>query len=306
MKEVFVVQSGWVGMERYSKSGVGLVFALSGAFFYGFNITFAKIASGLGVGGPMIVAERVLVMIAIGLIVGVVTRSSFKVPKQERWPLFGLGIGSTGVSICYLSSVAFIPVTIAAVIFYTFPILIVLLSPIVDKKPLTFTVMGIVAAAFVGVVLVLGSTEAGLDPRGLLLAAGASVSAALQFFCGTRCRQTGTAAKIVIKQAIVLPSALVTLSLTGAVLTLETQTIAFVPIWLTIGGFIFGFGFQVLALARISASVAGLAFCLEPVVAAITSALVLDERLAPIQYLGGALVILAIIANVQVENRRVK
>jgi drug/metabolite transporter (DMT)-like permease len=52
--------------------------------------------------------------------------------------------------------------------------------------------------------------------------------------------------------------------------------------------------------------VAGLAFCLEPVGAAITSALVLDERLAPIQYLGGALVILAIIANVQVENRRVK
>jgi drug/metabolite transporter (DMT)-like permease len=50
--------------------------------------------------------------------------------------------------------------------------------------------------------------------------------------------------------------------------------------------------------------VAGLAFCLEPVVAAITSALVLGERLAPIQYAGGAIVIFAIIANVFVERRR--
>ena len=59
-----------------------------------------------------------------------------------------------------------------------------------------------------------------------------------------------------------------------------------------------------LALARISASVAGLACCLEPVVAAITSALVLGERLAPIQYMGVAIVIFAIIANVFVERRR--
>ncbi len=291
-------------MERVSRSGAGLTLALSGAFFYGFNITFAKIASGLGVGGPMIVAERVLVMIAIGLIFGIATKASFAVPKAERLPLFGLGIGSTGVSICYLSSVAFIPITIAAVIFYTFPILIVLLSPLVDKKPLTIAMMGIVVLAFIGVVLVLGSTDAGLDPRGLLLAAGASVSAALQFFSGTRCRQTGTAAKVVITQLIVLPSALVTLYFTGAVMTLDTQIVALIPIWLTIGGFVFGFGCQVLALARISASVAGLAFCLEPVVAAITSALVLGERLAPIQYVGGAIVIFAIIANAFVERRR--
>jgi len=85
-------------------------------------------------------------------------------------------------------------------------------------------------------------------------------------------------------------------------LTADSQMIALVPIWLTIGGFVFGFGFQILALTRISASVAGLAFCLEPVVAAITSALVLGERLAPIQYLGGMIVIAAIIATVFVER----
>ncbi len=285
------------------RSGMGLAFALSGAFFYGFNITFAKIAAGLGVGGPMVVAERVLVMIAIGLVIGWLSGASFSVPKEERRPLFALGLGSTGVSICYISSVAFIPITIAAVIFYTFPILIVVLSPLVDRKPLTVAMVGIVITAFIGVVLVLGTTDAGLDPRGLLLAAGASISAAVQFFAGTRCRQTGTAAKLVFTQIIVLPSALLTVYFTGAIFTLDSQLLAFVPVWLTIGGFVFGFGFQILALARISASVAGLAFCLEPVVAAITSAIVLGERLAPIQYIGGAIVIAAIIATVIVERK---
>jgi drug/metabolite transporter (DMT)-like permease len=291
-------------MERIQRSGSGLALALSGAFFYGFNITFAKISASLGVGGPMIVAERVLVMIGIGLVFGFLTKASFAVPKGERLSLLSLGIGSAGVAICYLSSVAFIPITIAAVIFYTFPILIVVLSPFVDKKPLTLAMGLIVLVAFTGVVLVLGTAEGNLDPRGLLLAVGASVSAALQFFSGTRCLQTGTASKVVVTQAIVLPFALVTVWLTGAEMTLETQVVAFVPIWLTIGGYVLGFGFQILALARISASVAGLAFCLEPVVAAITSAIVLGERLAPIQYIGGGIVIAAITATVIVERRK--
>ena len=292
-------------MERVQRSGMGLAFALSGAFFYGFNITFAKISAGLGVGGPMIVVERVLVMIAIGLAIGYFNRSSWGVPRSERSAMLALGIGSTGVSICYLSSVAFIPITIAAVIFYTFPILIVLLSPFIDRKPLTLAMAGIVASAFVGVVLVLGSASGDLDPRGLLLAAGASLSAALQFFAGTRCQTTSVPAKIVLTQLIVLPVAAAASFFTGGQFSAETQLAALVPVLLTIGGFVLGFGFHLLALARISASVAGLAFCLEPVVAAFTSALVLGERLAPIQYVGGAIVIVAIMANVFLEKRAV-
>ena len=285
------------------QSGRGIGFALAGAFFYGFNITFAKISAELGVQGPMIVAERVLVMIAIGLVLALVTRSSLYVVKGERVPMALLGLGSMGVSIGYLSSVAFIPITVAAVIFYTFPILIVIASPFVDKKKLTPAMLGIVALAFVGVVLVLGMASGDLDLRGVALAALASVSAAMQFFAGTRCRESSNAAKIVVTQAIVLPGAIASVFATGGVFSMETQILAAVPIWLTIGGFVLGFVFQILALARISATVAGLLFCLEPVVAAITSAIVLDERLLPIQYFGGFLVIAAIALTMVVERR---
>ena len=285
------------------QSGRGIGFALAGAFFYGFNITFAKISAELGVQGPMIVAERVLVMIAIGLVLALLTRSSLHVVKGERVPMALLGLGSMGVSIGYLSSVAFIPITVAAVIFYTFPILIVIASPFIDKKKLTPAMLGIVALAFVGVVLVLGMASGDLDLRGVALAALASVSAAMQFFAGTRCHKSSNAAKIVVTQAIVLPGAIASVFATGGVFSMETQILAALPIWLTIGGFVLGFVFQILALARISATVAGLLFCLEPVVAAITSALVLDERLLPVQYFGGFLVIAAIALTMVVERR---
>jgi drug/metabolite transporter (DMT)-like permease len=289
-------------MKASHRSGSGIVLALAGAFCYGFIITFAKIAAGLGVSGATIVAERVLVMIGIGLFVTLANRSVFVVAEREIAPLLILGVSSIGVSICYLSSVAFIPITIAAVIFYTFPIVIVLISPFVDRKPLTLSILCIVVIAFVGVVLVLGTAPGHLDSRGVLLAAAASLSAAVQFFAATRCRQTTTTAKLVISQAIVLPAALLTVYFTGAPLTLDAHRAALVPIGLTIGGYVIGLGCQILALARISASVAGLVFCLEPVVAAITSAVVLGERLATNQYLGGCLVIAAIVANVVAEN----
>lgn len=280
-----------------------MALALSGAFFYGFNITFAKISAQMGVSGPMLVTGRVLVMIALALAIGLIMRASFRVPRSNRGAMLLLGFGSTGVSICYLSSVAFIPITVAAVIFYTFPILIVLAAPFIDKKKITPALAFIVALAFIGVVLVLGTTSGDLDYRGILLATGASLSAAMQFFAGTRTRGVSTASTLMWTQLIVLPFASGAMHVSGTFAPMSTFVAASGPVWLTIGGFVFGYGFQILALARISASVAGLAFCLEPVVAALTSAIVLGERLAPIQYCGGTLVIIAIIATVILERR---
>jgi drug/metabolite transporter (DMT)-like permease len=195
-------------------------------------------------------------------------------------------------------------VTVAAVIFYTFPVLIVLATPLVDGRRVSLAQLGIVALAFVGVVLVVGTAFSGLDPRGLALAAMASVSAVMQFFAGTRCRQSGTLAKVFWLQLIGFPVAVTTAVLTAGMGSPALLAQAPAAVIMTILGFLVGFVLQIMALARINASTAGLAFCLEPVVAALTAALVLGERMDPVQYAGGALVITAIVVNVLVERRR--
>jgi drug/metabolite transporter (DMT)-like permease len=299
-----IAEERLAGARQSVLSGTG--FALAGAVCFGFNIAFARLSAQEGVNGPLIIAWRVPLMLALAVVMSWWSgagRSGLRVAKGEWSAVIGMGLASAFVAICYISSVAFIPVTIAAVIFYTFPVLIVLASPFVDGRSLTAPMLAVVALAFIGVVLVLGPAYAALDPIGLGLALGASLSAVVQFFVATRSPRTPVNAKLFWTQLIVLPTAIAVASLTGGLQPPGVLLLAPLAVALTMGGYIAGFVFQLMALVRISASVGGLAFCLEPVMAALTSALVLDERLSLPQYCGGGLVILAIMANVALERR---
>lgn len=282
----------------------GLILALGSATCFGFNIVYARIASFSGVTGSTLVLYRVLIMLALVAVVAAAFRRGLQVAPGERRSIFVLSLCTALVGICYLSSVAYIPVGVAAVVFYTFPVLIVLASPLVDGTRLTASLLGIVATAVIGAVLVVGPVFQELDWRGLALAAAASVTAAVQFFTATRCRKTSSVAKVLWVHALVLPTAILVGLASESLSPPSSLLLAPVAVVLTIGGYILGFLLQMIALARISAVVAGVVFCLEPVVAALTSALVLGETLSLVQMIGGALVLAAIMTNVILDRRR--
>lgn len=295
-----------VAMPHSSSHASGLLFALGSASFYGLNIVYARMASFAGASGSSIAVYRVFLMLALVGIAVAVTRRSLKVEREERASLLLLSIATTFIGLCYLSSVSFIPVTVAAVVFYTFPILIVLASPFVEGTRLTPALIGVVTVATLGVALVVGPAFGGLDWRGLALAFCASIAAATQFFTAARCRRTGIMAKVFWIHIIVLPTAALISLATGQLAPPSAMAAAAFPVAMTIGGYVFGFVFQLLALGRIAAIAAGIIFCLEPVVAAISSAFILGEAMAPLQIAGGALVLGAIVANILLEQRRLK
>ena len=293
-------------MTRSPSHSHGLIFALGSATLYGLNIVYARIASFAGASGSAIVVYRVLLMLALVCIFAAIARRSLKMAPEERGTLVLLSVSTTLVGICYLSSVAFIPVTIAAVVFYTFPILIVLASPFVEGTKLTSALLGVVAAATLGVVLVVGPAFDSLDWRGLALAFGASIATATQFFAAGRCRRTGMVAKVFWIHLLVLPTALLISLAAGQLAPPGALAVAPFAVAVNIGGYVFGFVLQFLALGRITAVAAGIIYCTEPVVAAVSSALILNERLSPLQIAGGGLVLSAIVANVLLDQRRLK
>jgi drug/metabolite transporter (DMT)-like permease len=293
-------------MTRSPSHANGLIFALGSASLYGLNIVYARIASFAGASGSAIVVYRVLLMLALVCIFAALARRSLAMAREERSTMILLGVSTTLVGICYLSSVAFIPVTIAAVVFYTFPILIVLASPFVEGTKLTSALLGVVAAATLGVVLVVGPAFDSLDWRGLALAFGASIATATQFFAAGRCRKTGMVAKVFWIHLLVLPTALLISLATGQLVPPTALAVALFAVAVNIGGYVFGFVLQFLALGRITAVAAGIVYCTEPVVAAVSSALILNENLAPLQVAGGALVLSAIVANVLLDQRRLQ
>lgn len=282
----------------------GLVLALASAAAFGTNIVSAQIAGQAGLSGPLLVFYRVLLMLVLVGGVAFFWRGSLALRRGERPPVLLFGLATALVGIAYLSSVAFVPVSVAAVVFYTFPILIILAEPVLTPAPFRVDRLAVALTAFLGIALVVGPDLHGLDPRGLALAMLASVSAAAQFFAAARCKETPTLPKLFWSHVVILPVAALVLLATGGFLPPQTFLLAPIAVAITYGGYIVGFIFQILALARIAPGPAGLAFCAEPVFAVIIAAFVLTERLGTLQYAGGSLVIAAIVANVILEQTR--
>lgn len=280
----------------------GLLFAFGSAAGYGINIVSAQIAGQAGLNGTLIVFYRVFLMLALALAAAALLRASLSVPRRE-WPAMALfGLATTGVGAGYLSSVAYVPVSVAAVVFYTYPVIVVLTEPLLGRGVRPERI-AIALAAFAGVALVVGPDWHGLDPRGLALAFVASLSAVVQFYSAAAMAGTSVPAKVIWSHLLVLPVTAIILTSLAAMLPPQALLLAPYAVAITIAGYVLAFLFQLLALARIAPGPAALAFCAEPVIALLVAAVVLGERLGPSQYLGCGIVLAALVANVIMEQK---
>jgi drug/metabolite transporter (DMT)-like permease len=285
---------------------IGLLLGMGGALCYGVNIVFAQMSAHAGIHGSVILFYRVFLMLPLAVIAMWISVTPFRIEKSETRAIVMMGVTSSAVSLCYILSVAYIPVTIAAVIFYTFPILVVLATPFVENKVMQPMMLVVAVVAFTGIVIVLGPDQQGLDPVGLILAGCASLSASVQFFYGTRSPLSPTMPKLIIIQIIMFPAALLIMLLNVGLPSLDLLMLAPWASALTMGGYALGFLLQIMALNRISPTAAGLVFCLEPVIAALSAHVILDEQLSMLQYSGGVMVVLAIVISIIQEHQALK
>ncbi len=287
-----------------TSEGQGLLLAFASAAAFGTNIVSAQIAGAAGLGGPLLVFYRVLIMLVLVGAAALLARASLGLLRGQRLPVLRFGIATALVGTAYLSSVSFVPVSVAAVIFYTYPVLIVLLEPLLTRAPFRADRLVVALVAFIGIALVVGPDLHGLDPRGLALAGLASLAAAAQFFAAASCASIATMPKLFWSHVVILPVTLLILALTGGFLPPQAFLLAPIALAVTYGGYLVGFVLQILALARIAPGPAGLAYCAEPIIAVAIAAVVLGERLGSLQYAGGALVIAALVTNVILEQSR--
>ena len=285
-----------------SNRGMALIF--SAAFCYGLNACFAREASFFGIRGPDLAAIRVFIALALILLAAWRTATPLGVARTERGKLIGLGVTTALVGICYLWSVAFIPVGVAVMIYYTYPTIILLLSPLIDGTRLTPLTLAVFALAFAGIALAVGPSFQSLDWRGLALAGTASGAAAAQMFFASRAPGGGGLATMFWVQIIILPVALLVSASIGDFPSAAAFASAWWPSVVTILLYLIGFLFQIRGARLIPAALIGLIFCFEPVTATLSAALLLDERLGLMQYAGSALVIAAVALNIMSEQSK--
>jgi drug/metabolite transporter (DMT)-like permease len=284
---------------------LGLGLGLLSALGYGANIPYAKLSAMAGVSGPDIVLYRAVAMVALTAAIAGGFGLSLRLAPVTRGSVIGLGIATSFVALCYISSVAFIPVGVATIIFYTFPLVILVASPLVDGERLTVRRLAIFVAAFAGLFLAIGPGFASLDPRGLALAAAAVGGATAQFFFAARAtRAVSPLSAAFWTQLIQVPVALAICTMAGGPVGPATLASAAFPVLMTCGLFVAAFGLHLVS-ARLAAPAAlGLVFCAEPVTSVALASLVLGEALTAGQAVGGALVLGAVLAAIAAESRR--
>lgn len=286
-------------MERKTHQfGPGLII-LAGCFWGSMGIFVRKLAS-FGFSSIQIVSIRVtLAALFFCALLLVVDRSGFRIAPGDI-PLFlGLGFGSIlFFTVCYFTAITMMPLSTAAILLYTSPIWIMLMSVLffheaMDKRKLLALLL-----AFLGCVLVSGISGGELTLTGLLIGLGSGIGYGLYSILGTIALRkyspyTVTAYTFLLAALgswiICRPTAMLSIfahatNLTALVLlccltALMTAVIPFLSY--TVG------------LRTVEASRAGILATIEPMVAALVGILVFSEPLTLLSALGILLILAA-------------
>lgn len=169
------------------KENFGKVLIILAGIFWGCMGIFVRKLGSFGFNPFQIVTIRLTVATAVfSLILLIKDPNGFKIEFRDL-PLFlGLGFGSVFMfTVCYFSAITMMPLSTAAILLYTSPIWIMLMSVLFFKEKLDRTKIIALALAFSGCVLVSGISGDGVTITGLLLGLGSGIGYGLYSILGT-------------------------------------------------------------------------------------------------------------------------
>lgn len=256
--------------------------------------TLARIAYDDGSNPATVLLLRYLgAWLFMGLLVLILKRS-FHVPRALRLHAFGAGAAWFAATACYMTSIAYIPVGLAAIILYTFPLIVLALAPFTEGEKIDRIAVVAFVMAFAGVALAIGPSFGSLDPLGIILAIGAACGGAALFLITSKVGQRVDGFVLSFWS-----------NLSGFVLSFGL--IAFAGGWLLPGGpegwtgislvvllYIVAMGLLFLGTPRAGSTRAAMIMNLEPILTLAFAAALLGEILTTLQFAGGGLVITAV------------
>ena len=277
----------------------GILLALASAATFGGITPLASLAYDDGTTALAVLFLRsafgVFVFAIAALLLGLRLRITWSAWLALLPVTFSWLIGSFG----YLGAVLYLPVGLAAILFFTFPVIVAIASWVIERRQPRMVELSLVILAFAGLVLAIGPSFTGLHPIGLLLAMIGAAGAAGIFLTGryamARTRQLVALVHVNTINAL----GTLGLGLAFGALTFPQDAFPLAGGWpaliATTVLFAFAVFFQFGAIRHVGASRAAMFFNLEPVVTLAIAMLLLGERLSPIQLLGGAMVIAALL-----------
>jgi drug/metabolite transporter (DMT)-like permease len=286
----------------------GVALALLASLFYGNVPILARQAFVHGIPAlESVLARTLFISILLGVL-ALLRRETLSLPKEGRKAFLLQALATLIVSSCYLASVQFIPVAISVIIFFAAPLIVLLLSPMIEGHAPGWQRLLVGFLGFIGLYLAIGPNSATLNPIGLSLAAIAAFGYALQFFSGRMLSRYlepaafGSLVHIAIFPIIVI---IVMVVEQGHLVLAQPDTLgntAFIFASSVCLAYAFGYLFHMSSLAAAPASVVAPFFNLEPIITLTISVLILGEHLTTSQYAGAFTVLAALVLASQLKS----
>lgn len=273
----------------------GFGFVVLTALFFGAAPTFARLAFDGGTGALTLQFARFAVAgVGLWLLLAVVGRRG-RIPTHRLPLLAALVVLTSGASYGYMTSVRSVPVPVASLVFFTFPLMVGPLAHLIGDERLTLHRILALAVGFAGIALVLEGGLAHADPVGLALAFGGGACVAVSFQVSRRL--TADIPPILLTATVASASAIVCtllLAMHGEI-NPPTSPRGWVGVLGNAVSYTVGLTCLFAAIRRLGSVRTAVAVNLEPVVSVALAAVVLNEALSGIQLVGGLVVITGIL-----------
>ena len=289
-------------MTEKRKRNIGPVLILLAGVFWGSMGIFVRKLGAFGFSAAQIVCIRVtLAALAFCVLLLFKEPSGFVLSPRDI-PLFiGLGFGSIlFFTFCYFTAITLMPLSAAAILLYTSPVWIMLMSALFFREKIGRAKILALVLAFSGCVLVSGVSGEGITLPGVLFGLGSGIGYGLYSILGTVALRryspwtitawtflfAAAGSFLVCRPAEMIGIFKASADLPGLVLfcCVTALVTAVIPFLL-----------YTLGLSTVEAGRAGILATVEPMVAAVIGVLFFSEPLTVLSGLGIALILAAVV-----------
>ncbi|MFO0998075.1 MAG: DMT family transporter [Alphaproteobacteria bacterium] len=283
---------------------IGSLVALVSSILFSFNIVLARMAYDAGTNHLTVnLVRSACLTLSLYLAIKLAGRSAMLPPRERRASLL-IGLLWSVQMIGLLLSIAFMPVGLAVLTYYIYPLLLALIAATLGRERISLPRILAMLAAFGGLALALGGPGDSLDWRGITAALTASVCMATLMAWSAR-TIAGQDSRVVTFHVMgACTGVFVVMALIQGGLAFPSGT----PGWLAFTGAVVFFSIATfclfIAISLIGPLRTGVIDNGSPIWAILFAAFLIDETLGPLQWLGSAIVVAAIVANQILDHAR--
>lgn len=282
-------------------TGYGL--ALAASLGLGLAVAVARFAFEGGTDGQSVSMVRAWFVVALVGAWCLATGRSLRVPGRVWWNCVGLGVLLAYMFFGNIGAVQFIPVGVAALLFFVYPPLVAAFTALLDRRFPSPVKLLAFAIAFAGLAVMLGVGIQGLNPIGVAIGLGAGVACAVNVTWSGRVMGGTDSLVVMFHMALVAAVVLSGLVLATGGLTAPLTSLG----WIGAAGVVILQGCSIplyfASIPFIGVERSALINNLQPVASILFAWAVFAEALTPAQGIGGAMVLGGIVI-LQVFGKR--